>query len=126
MFMVRALQDEECIASYLVFESGSFLTNYLSGHKVTANSTYAKYKVIWDLVVYGVGKGMSHYNLGGGRPSLLAFKSGFSNEIRPFYLGKRIILPQVYKDLLAIIGARSDESQFFPGYRTPELYPELM
>lgn len=124
--LARGMHGGTCIASYLVFESGPYLTNYLSGHHQSANRFYAKQKIIFELMRYGQTQGHSFYNLGGGRPSLFSFKAAFATTTPDFYIGKIIHLPNRYAALAETANVTEAEKEFFPAYRHPRLYDKLM
>lgn len=126
LFLARAVFGDVCIASYLVFQSGGYLTNYLSGHRRAYQQYYPKNKVIWELEKYGHAQGFRFYNLGGGRPRLLSFKAGFSTELKPFYIGKKIYKKEIYDMLIDMASLNDDEKKFFPAYRHSRIYSELM
>ncbi len=126
IFLVKALLGEVCIASYLVFQSGGYLTNYLSGNLQAYRQFYPKNKVIWELEKYGHARGYRFYNLGGGRPSLLSFKAGFSTELKPFYIGKKIFKKDMYTRLVDMTSLTESKKNFFPAYRHTDVYPELL
>jgi hypothetical protein len=126
LLLVKAIYESKTISSYLVFKSGGFLTNYLSSSSASAHHLYPKNKVIWELIKYGHEQGMKVYNLGGGKPSLLQFKSGFGGEVKPFYLGKRIFDPDMYELLIHKAQLSETEKNFFPAYRHSRLYGKLM
>jgi hypothetical protein len=126
LFMMRALREEECVANYLLFQSGPYLTNYLSGHRRADEYSYSKNKVIWEAAKYGHKYGCRFYNLGGGRPSLLSFKAGFATELKVFFTAKNVLLPERYKELLTVANVSEEEAKFFPSYRHPRLYQALL
>ncbi len=125
-FLVRAILGGECISSYLIFEQGVYLTNFLSGSSSAHHQYYPKNKIIWELVKYGHKRGCKIYNLGGGRPSLLNFKAGFATELRPFYVGKKIFNQGMYDKLVYMAALSPEEQKFFPAYRHTKLYPDLL
>lgn len=67
--------------------------------------------------------GMQWLHLGGGHPSLLAYKAKFSNVTAPYRWAKRIFLPDVYGQLVsareAATGLSLQNNGFFPLYRAP-------
>lgn len=126
LFLARALLGDVCIASYLVFQSGGYLTNYLSGNLRAYHQFYSKNKIIWELEKYGHTQGYRFYNLGGGRPTQLSFKAGFSTELKSFYIGKKVYKKDVYDTLVNMAALNDDEKKFFPAYRHTRIYPELI
>ncbi len=62
-------------------------------------------------------------HMGGGGPSLMAYKRKFSRMTWPFYIGRCIFRPDIYADLVAQqqkrLGVDLTNSSHFPVYRTP-------
>lgn len=67
--------------------------------------------------------GLEWLHLGGGQPSLLAYKSKFSNITTPYRWATRTFLPDVYRQLVksreAATGQSLRRTGFFPAYRAP-------
>jgi len=76
--------------------------------------------VIWESILLARKIGCTHLHLGGGRgrdDSLFTFKTGFSRETHPFYIGKIIFREKEYRDLVQANAQAADDDSFFPLYR---------
>lgn len=111
------------IAASMFIVTGSIMQYYLSG-TVSEFRQLAPSKVIiahahelavemrLKLLVLGGG-------VGSGRDALFTFKRGFSQLTLPFYVTRRILNNESYRELCATRGVDVNHADFFPAYREP-------
>lgn len=114
-------KDGLCIASGLYFHYKKYAHAHLSGTR----AGYLKYSPAYMLKYYGVywakEMGCEWFHYGGGTTDdpddgLFRFKKKFSKTPPfDFYIGKKVYLEDVYKDLCQKAGV--GETDFFPAYR---------
>lgn len=78
-----------------------------------------------DAIATYAAAGKRWLHLGGGSASLMRFKSGFSREIVPYRVRRRIHDPKAYEELVgeAAAAGRRVTTGFFPAYRSHEFMP---
>lgn len=122
---IHAMLDGKAIASRLVLFGDTYAYYFLGG----AFREYSTYKAAvlldYKIVEYLQKEGAAFYIFGGGyrgEDSLYKYKSKFSQHGQiPFYIGKKIHHPEVYRRLEAIRmqkGNFDPTTSFFPSYRS--------
>ncbi|MGB0670892.1 MAG: lipid II:glycine glycyltransferase FemX [Rhodospirillales bacterium] len=114
--------DGEVVAGALFLRSGDTLDYFLGGSKEEHFHHHPNHLLFYECMCWGQRQGLKCLHLGGGRDSLYYFKTGFSKETVPFYVGHRIHDPDAYDALVALRAAsppvlRASGEGFFPGYR---------
>ena len=93
---------------------------YLSGAAYGFKSLYPSDLILWGAIKWAKENGFKYLHLGGGRgknDSLFEFKKGFSKEILPFYIGKKIFNMEAYQKLLTLNPTSIRPNNYFPAYR---------
>lgn len=102
--LVNVLNSENNIISSSIFlESGVFLNYHLSGRTEHSDNSANNF-LIDEMVKYGQVKGLSYFHLGGGitndeNDPLFKFKTSFSKNINPFYIGKKVHNEEIYNSV---------------------------
>lgn len=124
--LVNAYHEGEIIASVLYMISDGFMHYHLSANNPGYYKLAANNLIIYYSCEYGHKHGLRWLHLGGGLSSaqddnLFRFKRGFARterNIKEFYIGKAVFIPDVYGSLCK--AARADgieDDGFFPAYR---------
>lgn len=119
---VRAPSGEVASAGlYLLV--GDTLEYHLGG-TAEAHRQAAPSHLLYDYIArWGRAQGASLFHLGGGLPSLLEFKGGFSPSRAPIYSLRLVSDAAAYQELLRrnhLNGPVDGSAGFFPAYRRPE------
>lgn len=116
----RALVEGECVAAAVWLEAGDVTAYHLSAASPAARSTEAPYGLMDAALRDAAERGLGTATLGGAAgleddPSdgLAYFKSGWSTDQAPAFLGGRVLQPERYARLCA----GRETSTFFPAYR---------
>ena len=91
---------------------------HLSGN-LKIKGIYSNDLIIWEAIKYAKSRNFKFLFLGGGRgnnDSLFKYKLSFSQNIKPFYVGKIIFNDKLYNNLTNLAKV-SKEEKFFPAYR---------
>ena len=125
----HARLKDEMIASILVITGGAFANAHLAGTNTAYLHLSPMMALFHEAAVWAGEHGYRHFILGGGRSaspddSLLRMKTRFARETAPFHTGKRVHLPNVYKELshLKKIHVQQNKldilhTEYFPEYR---------
>ncbi|KKW10045.1 MAG: hypothetical protein UY48_C0049G0013, partial [Candidatus Gottesmanbacteria bacterium GW2011_GWB1_49_7] len=74
--------------------------------------------LLWNVIKWAKKNGIETFNLGGRDASgSFAFKEGWSNDRKPYFIGKKILLPAIYKELQEKTGTGGKTEGYFPVYR---------
>lgn len=122
--LATTLTPEGEVSGGLVFsEVGGLIQYFLTG-SMDAHAATSPAKLFLDgLRRWGIERGCHTLNMGGGvgasrEDGLFQFKSRFSKHMKPFKTLRKVLLPQVYEDLVRGQGlAQEDLTGFFPAYR---------
>jgi hypothetical protein len=122
IFLVRDPKGEVC-GAHCYLDDAPWRFAFLC-HGVAAKLDLRPNDFAFDAaMVEAQADGLEWLHLGGGQPSLLAYKSKFSNVTVPYRWAKRVFLPDVYGQLVAAREGRTGVSLagngFFPLYRAP-------
>ncbi|WP_291920648.1 GNAT family N-acetyltransferase [Chitinophaga sp.] len=104
LVMARVRMNNTTYATSLFFLSGNIVTYFLSARNFNTTQIPATNFILSNMAEWGHLHGYSYFNLGGGltnskQDTLFKFKSNFSKDYVPFYIGKRIHNPEVYESL---------------------------
>lgn len=120
LFVVQ--DGDEMLAAAVVLINGSTVDYFLAANKRNLDISYTSHFLLFEIARWAKQQGYENFHLGGGADSLLFFKSGFSKERRPYYVGTHIFDLPAYDRLLAA-GQHAElipdtvPEFFFPAYR---------
>lgn len=126
LILINGYVDGKIIASAMFMCSGENMHYHLSATDPEYYSYAANNAILAQAVEYGRAHRMKWLHLGGGVTSdekdrLFRFKHNFGrreNNLKDFYIGKAVFLPDAYKRLCAIAKEQGLEPDgFFPEYR---------
>jgi lipid II:glycine glycyltransferase (peptidoglycan interpeptide bridge formation enzyme) len=121
VFIISASFEGVKIASSMFIVTNDLMQYYLSGSDYAYRNLNASKAIIAKAHELASELGVRKLILGGGvgsqKDSLFKFKAGFSKNFKPFYVVKKVLLPQVYLDLCEANQVSSDTFGFFPPYR---------
>ena len=126
LLLINAILDGGIIASAMFMCSGENMHYHLSATDPAYYSYAANNAVLARAAEYGRAHGMRWLHLGGGvsadeKDPLFRFKRNFGRldtNLKNFYMGKAIFLPDVYERLCVIAREQGLEpGSFFPAYR---------
>ena len=130
MYAVLPGEDEnpdEVIAASIFLISNGYMNYHLSGSVRKYSSLAATNLLLYHAALLGHEMGCRTLYLGGGvgsgEDNLFKFKRAFyKGELHRFYIGKKVINNEVYKDLCQLAGVEChsndiEHSGFFPEYR---------
>lgn len=119
--------DDAVVAATLLLIDEEAVHYHLSGSLIEAARNGANNLLIWTAMRWAAQQGHKLFHLGGGTArddGLFRFKSSFGGRSLPFLVGRLIVKPDVYDDLVV---ARSElldvkpailrSGSFFPAYR---------
>ncbi len=120
LFMVK--RHNTVLATALFLPCGDYMDYFLAAATPDAFTLYASHLLIYEVACWARQHGIRMLHLGGGAPSLLFFKQGFSKQIAPYYLGRKIHDLKTYTALSqarwrAMGYAWTGDASYFPGYR---------
>ncbi|GET24683.1 GNAT family N-acetyltransferase [Prolixibacter sp. NT017] len=125
----HARLNHEIIASILVITGGAFANAHLAGTNTAYLHLSPMMALFHEAAIWAGKQGYRYFILGGGRSSspddsLLKMKTKFAKETISFHTGKKIHLPEVYKELshLKKIHIQQNKldilhTEYFPEYR---------
>lgn len=126
LILINGYVDGEIIASSVFMCSEEYMHYHLSATNPEFYSYAANNLILACAVEYGMEHGLKWLHLGGGlsgseKDNLFRFKRSFGRtekNLKDFYLGKAIIMPDVYGKLCELSKADGVENaDFFPAYR---------
>ncbi len=118
----RVIYEGETIAMGLYFRTAELLHAHLSGTKTDYLALSPAYIIKFAFMEWGQKNGIKLIHHGGGTTgdpsdSLFRYKKKFGkNTLFPFYVGKKIWNPSVYRYFTEQVC--KDEDSFFPAYRS--------
>ena len=122
---VLAEQKGTVIAATLYLHDRENVFSYLGGADYGFQHTRPSNAIVYDTIDWARRLGKKRLVLGGGyRPDdgIFKFKSSFSNLRTPFYVHRRIHLPDQYRDLeekwCEHFNSTVDRAAYFPSYRS--------
>lgn len=123
VFIIFATFDGVKVAASMFIITKGVMQYYLSGSDYNYRNFSASKAIIAKAHELAAELGVQHLILGGGvgseRDSLFKFKAGFSDNFKPFYVVKKVLLEKVYKDLCHAKQVSLNTVGFFPPYRQP-------
>ena len=126
VILINALLENKLIGSALFILSGEKMHYHLSSTDPECYSYVTSYAILAQAIEYGRAHSMKCLHLGGGvstdeKDSLFKFKHNFGRmekNLKDFYTGRAVFLPNEYAQLCAIAQEQGIESDgFFPAYR---------
>lgn len=116
------LPNNLIIAASIILTANSKMNYHLSGSLKEYSSFAATNLLLYQAALWGCENGYTSLYLGGGvnsdEDNLFKFKKAFyKGPLHRFYIGKKIIMSDVYKKLLDLRGIKEDETSYFPKYR---------
>ena len=126
LILINAYAERKIIASAMFMYSDKYLHYHLSSTDPGFYSYAANNIILSTAIDYGRERGLKWLHLGGGlssseKDNLFRFKRSFGrtdNNLKDFYLGKAVFMPEVYEKLCVIARANGVENDgFFPAYR---------
>ena len=126
LILINALLEGKLIGSAMFMLSGENMHYHLSSTDPEYYSYAANNAILAQAIEYGRAHGKKWLHLGGGVSSsekdpLFKFKRNFGRmekNLKDFYMGKAVFLPDEYAQLCAIAQAQGVEpGGFFPAYR---------
>lgn len=117
-----AQKDGVVIAASIMLECNGFMNYHLSGSLREYSRLAATNLLLYKAALWGSAHGFKTLYLGGGvgsgEDSLFKFKRAFyKGEGHQFYIGKKIIEPEAYKELANMRGQSIVNTSYFPIYR---------
>ena len=116
--LLVAKKSDKILAASLFILTDKEMYYFLSGADEDGYLYSANNLLLYQAVLFGKKLGKKRLILGGGRKindSLFKFKSGFSPETKPFFIGSKIYNKSIYDNLVELCGAKSVD--YFPQYR---------
>lgn len=126
LILINGYVEGQIIASAMFMCGDEYMHYHLSSTNPEFYSYAANNLILATAIEYGRENGMKWLHLGGGlssseKDNLFKFKRNFGrteNNLKDFYLGKGVFLPEVYEMLCKIAKADGIENDgFFPAYR---------
>ena len=118
---VHALHEDRVVSSELVLLSERSGYSFLGGTDSDAYDVRPNDLLKWELILRLKEQGKRRFVLGGGYRDdngIFRYKRSFAPDgLVPFFVGRRILQPELYRELTARAGA--DATDFFPAYRAP-------
>lgn len=116
--LVQCVKDNE-VACMGIFSFTNGISQYHLGGTAGEFYRFAPTKLMFNFVreyANSIGCHSLHLGggLGGGEDNLFNFKLGFSDDVKSFYVCKKILNENVYREL----SKNKQESQYFPLYRS--------
>lgn len=122
IFIANAYHGGKIIASSLFLRGRDCLHYHFSGSDPEFKSLQATSLLLHETALFGAAQGMKAFHLGGGfqsqDDSLFRFKRGFSRrEPLDFFIGRKILDPMRYDELVRQAGTEGMITSYFPKYR---------
>ncbi len=130
LILINAYVENEIIASSMFMRSDENMHYHLSATNPEYYSFASNNAILALACEYGHEQRLKNLHLGGGlsadeKDPLLRFKRNFGRQdknLKDFYLGKAIFLPEVYEKLCSLTREAGQENEqdlgnFFPAYR---------
>ncbi|TWT24355.1 GNAT family N-acetyltransferase [Planomicrobium sp. CPCC 101110] len=122
LHLFGAFLEGQMISSTLILTKGNFMHYHLSGSAREYQHLGANNVLLYEVAKWGEENGMQRFHLGGGYSgdgdSLFRFKKSFSSsEPLQFCIGKKIHNPNYYH-MLVLENDITEDSGFFPLYRS--------
>ncbi|HJH26810.1 MAG TPA: GNAT family N-acetyltransferase [Methanophagales archaeon] len=118
--LIEVKYNNRIIGTSMLILGGKIIHYHLSGAAYGLKSLYPSDLILWEAIKWAKENNFKLLHLGGGRAkndSLFKFKKGFSNDIIPFYIGKKIFDIKAYQALLTMNPLSTTSNNYFPAYR---------
>lgn len=118
LFCVR--KGDEIAAAGVFLRHGDNLDYFLSASNTGLLPFHPNHLLLHEVACWARAQGLLTLHLGGGRPSLVFFKSGFGGGRAPYFIGQHVHDDAAYAGLTAARSAADPDFQpsgFFPVYR---------
>jgi Acetyltransferase (GNAT) domain len=117
---VHALHGDDVVSSELVLLSEQSAYSFLGGTDSEAFELRPNDLLKWELILWAKEARKRRFVLGGGYGAddgIFRYKHSFApHGLVPFFIGRRVLEPELYRELTERTGARAD-ADFFPAYR---------
>ncbi|HJH27991.1 MAG TPA: GNAT family N-acetyltransferase, partial [Methanophagales archaeon] len=117
--LIEVKYNNRIIGTSMLILGGKIIHYHLSGAAYGLKSLYPSDLILWEAIKWAKENNFKLLHLGGGRAkndSLFKFKKGFSNDIIPFYIGKKIFDIKAYQALLTMNPLSTTSNNYFPAY----------
>jgi hypothetical protein len=118
---VHALHDERVVSSELALVSEESIYSFLGGTSSDAYELRPNDLLKYELILWGKAAGKGRFVLGGGYESgdgIFRYKRSFApHGLVPFFVGRRVLEPELYRVLTESVGNPRDPG-YFPSYRS--------
>lgn len=117
-----AVLEDKVIAASIMLTANGYMNYHLSGSLQEYANLAPTNLLLYEAALWGYANGCRTMHMGGGvgsrEDSLLTFKRSFyrGDDLTQFSIGRKILDPKRYEELVALRGDCS-ESSFFPQYR---------
>jgi hypothetical protein len=125
--LAEVRHDTAVVASALVMRHGDRAHYHLSGSDLAASRNGANAMLIWSMLEWCAGSGVTTCHLGGGvteGDGLAGFKRAFGGQDAAFFIGRAVINPDAYAQLtraralqLATTVDALQHADYFPAFR---------
>jgi hypothetical protein len=120
----RARANGKTVGMLLWFVQGDVAYYHLGAYNQAGYECNASYALFWNAIAYFTGRLRwldlgAGAGLGNGSAGLDRFKAGWATGTRTAYLCRHILQVERYEHITALM--RTEETHFFPAYRSPEL-----
>jgi len=88
VFSVR--KEKKAVAAAVFLLHGDYMDYYLGGSDEKHLPLRPNHLLFHEVSLWGAANGYRRLHLGGGKPSLIQFKSGFSKKTIPFHIGHKV------------------------------------
>jgi hypothetical protein len=116
----HAFRGDKVLSSELVLLSEENAYSFLGGTDSDAFESRPNDLLKWELIVRLRDAGKRRFVLGGGyraEDGIFRYKRSFAPRgLVPFFIGRRVLRPELYAELTQRAG-RGDDADFFPAYR---------
>ena len=118
--LIKLKYEKRVIGASIFIFGDKIIHYYLSGTAYAFKSLYPSDLILWEAIKWAKENDFKLLHLGGGRgknDSLFEFKRGFSKDIIPFYIGKKVFDVKAYQALLTVNPMPKTSDEYFPAYR---------
>ena len=118
--LIKLKYEKRVIGASMFIFGDKIIHYYLSGAAYGLKSLYPSNLILWEAIKWAKENDFKLLLLGGGRgrnDSLFEFKRGFSKDIIPFYIGKKVFDVKAYQALLTVNPMPKTSDEYFPAYR---------
>lgn len=122
LLLFTVTRDGHVAAAAIVLVFGDYLDYFLGASDAALLDEHPNHLLFHEIALWGHRQGYRWLHLGGGRPSLVYFKSGFSDTTVPYFIAQHIHDAEAYEAATharrsALPPLPAGPSRFFPAYR---------